>query len=1137
MVTILAAMPALRAAVTWDGGGTPLANDQASWLDGQNWNPNGIPNSNSDVIFASGFASGHNILLVGAQFVNSLTINTTTAFSITAAFPPTSNYLVLMSGDLTRNDLAGTEADQVLHVTFAMNQNGVWNINGSNSLTVDAIAQTTGGNSGLTKNGSGTLVVGDPTSQFNFTYSGGTLINDGVLRLQQDDAAGTGPVTVTAGAVLSLDGSVISNHVNLNGSGNSGNGALRSISSGAVEGTIRLDSNTTVAATDGSILSLRGAISDSASNFTLTKVGLGRVFLTAANSYGGNTTVSEGTLAVAHSNALGSGAAVTVAFGATLEISDGSTISQNVLLNGSGVGDKGALLNTFDDNTLSGVVLMQTNSTIGSTGGSLIISGLVAGNFPLVKIGGGYLVLTNANVYSGSTNIQDGVIRIRNSGALSSADVFVSNGAALELKETPNPGSVPLNVNKTIHLNGSGISSGGALRNISSNNTWAGNVILDGGTTIGVDTDTLTISGATSGAFNLTKVGPGTLILTSAANNHANTIIDAGILGLTNPNALPFGRVITVHDGGMAEFQGSIQMARSLNLNGTGVSSLGALHSPSGSTGWTSPITLQADSSIGVDAGELRISGAIGGGAALTKVGAGKLTLAASNTYSGATNITAGIVSVESNGAIPAGATAVVSPSAAIELRGGVSIPSALTLNGTGILGAGALRNVAGANTWSGPVTLNTSDASIGADAGTQLTISGPITDGTSLFPLTKVGAGTLILTNANTYGGGTLINGGTLQISANNALGAAGTTVTSNNGGKLVVDANTTTSRTFNLNNGSLQVNAGATLQYNSATVNGGFLRGPGTHQVGVNSSFNGVTALNGNSIVQSQPTTLVNFTNAGSLLSSAALTWDGGFNTPAGNITVNSAFNTQAFENDGIMTINSGGNITNTASSFVSGAGGRITINPGGQLNAGPSLELGASLLVNNGTITGTTNVNFLALAKGSGTYGPVNVLDGGRFSPGNSPGSVTTGSTTWNSGGSYIVEISDALAGAGVGWDEWNINGVLNLNATSTTNGRFTISLSTLDALAANFDNTHDYNWPILHADGGIVGFDPSDISLDTSGFKNGLGTGRFLLDSTSTDLVLRFSSVPEPQICVLSLLAAVSFTRRRPRPKRM
>jgi hypothetical protein len=85
----------------------------------------------------------------------------------------------------------------------------------------------------------------------------------------------------------------------------------------------------------------------------------------------------------------------------------------------------------------------------------------------------------------------------------------------------------------------------------------------------------------------------------------------------------------------------------------------------------------------------------------------------------------------------------------------------------------------------------------------------------------------------------------------------------------------------------------------------------------------------------------------------------------------------------------------------------------------------------LVNNGTIAGTTNVNFGSLAKGSGVYGAVNVTDGGKFSPGNSPGAVTTGSTTWNSGGTYTVEIADALAGPGIGWDLWTIAGDLLVN----------------------------------------------------------------------------------------------------------
>ncbi|HEV8606986.1 MAG TPA: autotransporter-associated beta strand repeat-containing protein, partial [Tepidisphaeraceae bacterium] len=417
------------------------------------------------------------------------------------------------------------------------------------------------------------------------------------------------------------------------------------------------------------------------------------------------------------------------------------------------------------------------------------------------------------------------------------------------------------------------------------------------------------------------------------------------------------------------------------------------------------------------------------------------------------------------------------------------------------------------------------------------LTLGGALSDGAGVFTLTKVGAGTLVLGNAaNTYDGGTFVNGGTLSTSSDAGLGAASSQVTLNNGGKLVITSNTTSGRTFNLNTGSLQVAAGATLTYVSATVNGGFLRGPGAHAIGANSTFSGVTALSGNTITQSFPTTLSNFTNSGSFISNALLTWDGGYNTSAGTLTINDAFNITAFENTGIVNVNNGGLLSNTANNFVSGGGSRITVNPSGQINLNSTaMDLNGALLINNGTITGATNVNYGSLAKGSGVYGAVNVLDGGKFSPGNSPGFVTTGSVSWNPGGNYTVEMSDALGAPGTGWDLWNIAGDLLTNASTDPSGRFTISLASLagnsPGFAANFDNTRDYSWLILRADDGILGFDPAQLALDVSGFRNNLGGGHFALESSSTDLYVRFAAVPEPAAIGLFVVAALWSARRR------
>src|SRR5205807_3989939 len=114
----------------------------------------------------------------------------------------------------------------------------------------------------------------------------------------------------------------------------------------------------------------------------------------------------------------------------------------------------------------------------------------------------------------------------------------------------------------------------------------------------------------------------------------------------------------------------------------------------------------QTQSAIGVDAGELRMLGVIGGNAGINKVGAGKLTLVSANTYTGTTNVNAGVLSIEHSGALAAGTTTNVSAGAAVEVRGGVSPIGALNISGTGILNTGALRNPAGTDNWAGPITL-----------------------------------------------------------------------------------------------------------------------------------------------------------------------------------------------------------------------------------------------------------------------------------------------------------------------------------------------------------------------------------------------------------------------------------------------
>ena len=143
-----------------------------------------------------------------------------------------------------------------------------------------------------------------------------------------------------------------------------------------------------------------------------------------------------------------------------------------------------------------------------------------------------------------------------------------------------------------------------------------------------------------------------------------------------------------------------------------------------------------------------------------------------------------------------------VSTGATLAVQGSLTFAGeALTLNGAGFGGAGALESLYGLNTWSGNLTL--SSASTVNVASDILTLSGPISGSVSL---TKTGAGLLLITNStNNYTGGTIIQGG--AVSGGGLLGTGNVTI--NAGGTLQVMPG------LSLNNtASAVVSTGGTLE-----------------------------------------------------------------------------------------------------------------------------------------------------------------------------------------------------------------------------------------------------------------------------------------------------------------------------------
>jgi autotransporter-associated beta strand protein len=185
-------------------------------------------------------------------------------------------------------------------------------------------------------------------------------------------------------------------------------------------------------------------------------------------------------------------------------------------------------------------------------------------------------------------------------------------------------------------------------------------------------------------------------------------------------------------------------------------------------------------------AGTGTIGSTISGTAGFVKFGPGALALSNDNstTLSGTSAINSGTVKIQRAGSLGSGPTTVAA-GAALELKNsaGMVVSNVLTINGSGVAGAGALRNVLGNNSLSSTISLG-SNAQINTSG--VLTLNGALA---SIYTLTKTGVGTLILNDDNSasLAGPVIVGGGTLRLSCNTALGPG------NNSANLTVNSGST--------------------------------------------------------------------------------------------------------------------------------------------------------------------------------------------------------------------------------------------------------------------------------------------------------------------------------------------------------
>jgi autotransporter-associated beta strand protein len=248
---------------SWDGGGA-LDN----WSDPLNWNPDGVPTSTTDVTLGSSITSSLNLGMSGHRTINSLTIATTSSIGASGG---TGISLTLQSGDVTRQDVAGTENNHTFLNTTLMASDGLWNIAGAGQLRFAELGETGASPISLTKTGGGLLVIDE------LLYTGSTTVSQGVMRINNPlSSVATSSISVALAAALELDSVATSAPITLAGGGISSAGALRNLDGDStLSGSLTLASSAAgdpiINVANFSSLTLSGGITDGPSSIGLVK--------------------------------------------------------------------------------------------------------------------------------------------------------------------------------------------------------------------------------------------------------------------------------------------------------------------------------------------------------------------------------------------------------------------------------------------------------------------------------------------------------------------------------------------------------------------------------------------------------------------------------------------------------------------------------------------------------------------------------------------------------------------------------------------------------------------------------------------------------------------------------------------------
>ncbi|MGC4014723.1 MAG: autotransporter-associated beta strand repeat-containing protein [Luteolibacter sp.] len=779
---ILLAGPITAAEITWDGQNSVNMSAAVNWAgdvapvsgDGIHLAEMGVLISGSTgSLYNSSYLYGVNNDLATGTVYNGMT------FEQNWGGNAVNGSAFVLSGDLVDNSPFLTQ-----NIAAYFSLSGTRNVSVSSrtaAIAVSGVISEATAGSGITKTGPGLLTLTGTN-----TYSGPMTVTGGTTSIGNDARLGAAPATVTPGSIV-LDGGSLRVTFALTISAN------RGMTLGSNGGT--LDS----APTSGST-SYNGIIAG-AGNFV--KTGGASLILGGASTYGGTTTLNQGTLKLdfsqtsapssnilpAASNLVLNG--LTTAYSATSFTAAGSTLN---VTSGSGTSN----VQSFASTTLNGG--QQTISTSSTASGKVLLNlGAITHNGGAVNFSPGGTFAAGSNAIT-TTNAND-ASGILGGWATYNGNHYASNDGA---------GNI-------VAYSGYTVVNSGAISSLASSNVRSqtnGAVSLSVADAQTTDINTYSIGNAVTGVKTLTVGSAGT---------GSTGVLRLGAEG---------GMMLASGAGGLVV--GDVAGNGTLTAGGA-ANTAGALHfiSQSGIDTFTVNSNI-ADNGTGAVA--LRVAGY----GPLSN--AAVLTLNGTNSYTGGTVIYGGRVTAGTTTAFGSGAVTVRNGAQAL-------LPAAGTYaNDFNIAGAGA--NTADTpaalylqgNTLSGKITLQ-GDATLTPRSTTGNILSGQITGGYSLSVTAPNGtAGEVILTNpSNNWNGNLTIDSQTLKIGASEVIpnGVNAGSVILNNTATSILDLNG-----FNETINGLATNgSGCFVQNGAAATTSTLTIGDGN----VSSRFEGILRDNG--------------------------------------------------------------------------------------------------------------------------------------------------------------------------------------------------------------------------------------------------------------------------------------------------